>query len=163
MKQYQPNYHIKRIYEDTYCIQERSLGPLSVYMYLLVGEKKALLIDSGYGTLDLKEMVLPYSILRQAPKEPAKPDIPEAELIMAKTLISTMAKDFEPEFYYDEYQSRLWEIINGKIQGKEVITPKEEQPDNIIDLMDALKKVWTRRRERRSRAGSGQGVCHDLV
>lgn len=51
-----------------------------------------------------------------------------------------MVKDFEPELYHDEYQSRLWESINGKIQGKEIVTPKEDHPDNIIDLMAALKK-----------------------
>lgn len=106
----------------------------------VIGTKEKLLALIPTSTGILIETMFYADEIRQAPKEPAKPDIPEAELKMAKTLIGTMVKDFEPELYHDEYQSRLWEIINGKIQGKEIVTPKEEQPDNIIDLMDALKR-----------------------
>ena len=33
----------------------------------------------------------------------------------------------------------MWQIINGKIQGKEVIAPQEPVV-NVIDLMEALRK-----------------------
>ena len=56
--------------------------------------------------------------IRQAPKEPARPELKEEELSMAKSLISTMVQEFEPEKYHDEYQTRIWEIIRQKIQGE---------------------------------------------
>lgn len=47
---------ISEIYKDTYVIENKiSLG--NVYLYLLVGKEKAMLIDTGYGDLDLKKIV----------------------------------------------------------------------------------------------------------
>ena len=57
MKTYKPQYTIKEIYEDTYVIKDGGFGQGGVYMYLLVGASKALLIDSGYGLLDLKAII----------------------------------------------------------------------------------------------------------
>ena len=45
-------YTIKKIYENTWRIREK-VGA-GVYMFLLAGRDRALLIDNGYGTLDLK-------------------------------------------------------------------------------------------------------------
>jgi DNA end-binding protein Ku len=59
---------------------------------------------------------------------------------MAKTLISSMIKPFDPSMYRDEYQARLKELISQKIAGKEIVSPASEPQGNIIDLMDALKK-----------------------
>ena len=57
MKEHQPGYAITKIYEDTYAIEDFSIRQGSVFMYLLVGSEKALLIDSGYGLLNLPELV----------------------------------------------------------------------------------------------------------
>ena len=77
--------------------------------------------------------------IKEIPKEFAHPEVNEAELTMAKQLIQTMDKPFEPELYHDEYQERLRELIHTKIAGKEVVQAADEKPDNIINLMDALK------------------------
>jgi glyoxylase-like metal-dependent hydrolase (beta-lactamase superfamily II) len=52
-----PRYTIKKLYADTYSIADGGFGQGKVYMYLLVGSEKALLVDSGYGLLDLKAIV----------------------------------------------------------------------------------------------------------
>ena len=57
MKEYIPEYTIKEIYTDTYAITDNGFCQGKVYMYLLVGSEKALLVDSGYGLLDLKKVV----------------------------------------------------------------------------------------------------------
>ena len=54
MKNYSPQYTIKKIYADTYAISDSGIGQGKVFMYLLTGSEKALLIDSGFGLLDLK-------------------------------------------------------------------------------------------------------------
>ena len=51
------HYSVKNIYENTYQITDKGLGGGSVNMYLLIGDEKALLIDSGYGGLDLKAII----------------------------------------------------------------------------------------------------------
>ena len=57
MKEYKPQYEIEEVYKDTYKLADSGLGQGKVYMYLLVGSEKALLVDSGYGLLDLKGIV----------------------------------------------------------------------------------------------------------
>ncbi|MBR2951177.1 MAG: Ku protein [Lachnospiraceae bacterium] len=106
----------------------------------VIGTKEKLLALIPTGSGILIETLFFADEIRQAPKEPVRPELKEQELNMAKSLISTMVQEFEPEKYHNEYQARLWEIINQKIQGKEIVTPKEDQPNNIIDLMEALQK-----------------------
>lgn len=77
--------------------------------------------------------------VKDSPKETAKPAVNESELTMAKTLIGAMVKPFEPELYDDEYQTRLREIIEQKINGKEVTSAPSETTANVIDIMEALK------------------------
>jgi len=78
--------------------------------------------------------------IKEIPKSFVKPELNESELTMAKTLIQSMVKPFDPSLYNDEYQERLRELIEQKIAGKEIVAAKEEEPSNVIDLMDALKR-----------------------
>ena len=78
--------------------------------------------------------------IKEIPKSFVKPDLNEGDLTMAKTLIQSMAKPFDPTLYNDEYQERLRDLIEQKIAGKEIVAAKEEEPSNVIDLMDALKR-----------------------
>ena len=59
---------------------------------------------------------------------------------MAKTLIGAMVREFQPQEYKDEYQARLWEIIQQKIQGKEITVPQESGETTVIDIMEALRQ-----------------------
>jgi DNA end-binding protein Ku len=77
--------------------------------------------------------------IKDLPKGYNKPELVEAELNMAKTLINSMDTPFSPSEYKDEYQIKLRNLIETKIAGKEIISAKEETPNNIINLMDALK------------------------
>ena len=79
--------------------------------------------------------------IKDLPKTFTKTDVNPDELKMAKTLIPSMDKPFEPSMYKDEYQERLKEVIEQKIAGKDVVAAaSEEAPSNVINLMDALKK-----------------------
>lgn len=100
-------------------------------------EKLLALIPTDNGIL--VETLLFAAEVKDAPKEAGHPEVSEAELQMAKTLIGAMVKGFEPEQYKDEYREKLWEIINGKIQGKEVVAPQGSVV-SVIDLMEALKQ-----------------------
>lgn len=79
--------------------------------------------------------------IKGLPKNYAKADVNQMELNMAKQLINSMDKPFEPAEYKNEYQVRLKTLIEEKIEGKEIVSVKSEntQGGNIINLMDALK------------------------
>ena len=77
--------------------------------------------------------------IKELPKTYQKAEVSDAELQMAKTLINSMNTPFNTNLYKDEYQEKLKELIETKIQGKEVQN-KEESQTTIINLMEALKQ-----------------------
>lgn len=78
--------------------------------------------------------------IKEVPKSYQKQEINEQELKMAKTLIDSMDTPFAPESYQDDYQIKLKQLLEDKIAGKEIVTPKGTDKGNVIDLMDALKQ-----------------------
>jgi DNA end-binding protein Ku len=58
---------------------------------------------------------------------------------MANSLIGNLSASFNPEKYTNEYRSKLMEMIQGKIAGKEVAIPTAPEAAKVVDLMEALK------------------------
>ncbi len=60
---------------------------------------------------------------------------------MARSLVESMAGDFDPEEYTDNYREALEEVIEAKVEGREVVEAEEAQPTagNVVDLMSALR------------------------
>ncbi len=69
-----------------------------------------------------------------------KIDIKPAERSMADMLVQSMAGDFDPAEYTDDYRAALQQVIDAKVEGREVIA-SSEQPNagNVVDLMAALR------------------------
>ncbi|WP_428962459.1 non-homologous end joining protein Ku [Micromonospora fluostatini] len=76
------------------------------------------------------------------------------ELAMASSLIDSMAGEFQPEVFTDDYRAALQEVIDAKVEGREVVAPEEveEAPAAAVDLMAALKASVER-----ARAARGEG------
>src|ERR1700757_1771717 len=61
-------------------------------------------------------------------------------LDLAKHIVNQKSGSFEPDKFEDHYETALIELINQKRAGK-LITPKERpRGENVVDLMDALRK-----------------------
>ena len=69
---------------------------------------------------------------------PAKPK--DAEVKLARQVISTFEKPLDMKAFKDEYQSELRRIIDAKVAGEEVVATEEETPSKVVDLMEALRK-----------------------
>jgi DNA end-binding protein Ku len=69
------------------------------------------------------------------------------ELELATQLIDGLSNDeFQPQRFQDEYRGRVLELINQKVEGKEVTVSAPEAPRaQVIDLMDALKESLAKR------------------
>ena len=63
------------------------------------------------------------------------------ELAMASSLIDSMAADFEPDEFTDNYRAALQQVIDAKVSGQEIVAAPEpeEAPAGAIDLMAALR------------------------
>jgi len=85
------------------------------------------------------------------------------ELEMAKSLVMSLASEWKPEKYTDEYRDNLMRIIRGKAKGKKVVLPEagEEPMAEVIDLMERLRqslgarKGQSRPTARRQRTAAG--------
>ena len=73
--------------------------------------------------------------------------IKEGELELAQRLIDELSHDeFKPDQYQDQYRLRVLELVNAKVEGKEVTAVGPEvQRAQVIDLMDALKQSLAKR------------------
>src|SRR6202030_2143015 len=61
-------------------------------------------------------------------------------LDLAKHIVNQKAADFDPEKFEDHYEEALTELINAKRQGKTISARPRPRGENVVDLMDALKK-----------------------
>jgi DNA end-binding protein Ku len=84
-------------------------------------------------------------------------DVRSQELQMAASLIDTMSGDFEPTEYKDAYREALQEVIEAKIEGREVVPqePEEEAPA-AADLLSALRASVEAAKKDRSGKGDGK-------
>lgn len=60
------------------------------------------------------------------------------QLKLAETLVDSMTTKFANIEMKDHYYDALKEIIDAKVEGKEVVTVAEEEPE-VVDIMTALK------------------------
>jgi len=74
-----------------------------------------------------------------------------AELAMAGSLIDSMAADFAPSQYTDDYRTALQRVIDAKVAGRAAVKPAEEKgPEpEMTDLMAALRASVDRARAAR--------------
>jgi DNA end-binding protein Ku len=61
-------------------------------------------------------------------------------LDLAKHIVNQKTAEFEPEKFEDHYEAALTELLNAKRQGKTIGAKPRPRGENVVDLMDALKK-----------------------
>src|SRR5437763_14007088 len=69
---------------------------------------------------------------------PAK--VKPEEVKLAHQVMGTFEGTVDLQEYRDDYQVGLREIIDAKIEGREVVAPEVEAPPKVVNLMDALRK-----------------------
>ena len=78
--------------------------------------------------------------MTEVPGVPSDVDFSGRELTTAKLLIDSMASNWDPSLYEDEYRKRVEGLIDEKRQGKVIATERPEtQPTKVVDLMEALQ------------------------
>lgn len=83
------------------------------------------------------EIVSPEE-LEGLPNTDTAPD--QRELTMAEKLIESLAADFNPVKYRDEYREKVLEMIEKKAEGETVvIQPATPEGGKVVDLMVALE------------------------
>jgi DNA end-binding protein Ku len=76
---------------------------------------------------------------------------------MADSLVASMAGDFDPSEYTDEYRAALQEVIDAKAAGRQVVDAPADTssgPANVVDLMAALRASVDAAKARRGEGAS---------
>ena len=68
------------------------------------------------------------------------PKISKDMVELASHILDTKAAHFDPSKFKDEYENALKALVRRKASGKAIkVTERETKPDNVVNLMDALK------------------------
>ena len=110
---------------------------------VVIKDREALAaLDPYENTMVLSTLYWPDEIraLGELDLPEEEPDVKAAEKAMAEQLVGSMTGEFNPDSYQDEYRTALMQIIESKVEGKEVVAaPAAEEPSNLVDLMAALE------------------------
>jgi DNA end-binding protein Ku len=79
-------------------------------------------------------------------------EVNDKEVAMAESLVASLAGDFEPEKYRDEYREEVMALIQMKADGEEFEMPEiaSEKP-KVVDIMAALEASVAAAKEARTR------------
>src|SRR6266550_4441321 len=116
-----------------------------------VGIAKFILRDAQHlAAIEVIDQAIVLSVMRFAdeladPRPlgfPSSDGIRKSELDMAKALVNSLAAEWDPEKYTDQYLENLMRIIKGKAKGKKVTLEAGETPrkGDVVDLMERLRR-----------------------
>jgi len=88
----------------------------------------------------LETLYYPDEIRTERGMDLSKVKVSDRELEMAFTLIDIFRKPFDPGEYHDHYREALAEMIEAKLEGKQVVSAPAARESRVIDLADALKR-----------------------
>ena len=104
-------------------------------------------IRMGYENIIMDTLYYEEEIKLQ--EEASKKNYTDEELKLAIKLIESMTDHFKPNEYTDEYQTKLKNAIDRKINGKEIKSTKKKKRKSVSDLMEALEESLKVNNEKR--------------
>jgi DNA end-binding protein Ku len=121
---------------------------VALAQFVMRGKSHLVLIRSLKGGLMLHTMYYADEVRDFSEVDKGQPvRVREGEMNLAVRLIEELSStDFQPEKYHDSYRTKVLEMVDQKVEGKE-ITPvaPETQRGQVIDLMEALKQSLERK------------------
>ncbi|MFE6745511.1 Ku protein [Kitasatospora purpeofusca] len=135
-------------------------GQIAVTKIALRSRESPAVLRVHDGTLVLQTCIWPDEVRPAtgiAPEEDVT--VRPQELRMARSLMETLSEDFDLAQLHDDYQQALQQVIEARLQGVEVPHEEEagEAPDNVIDLMEALRSSLRRAQDAHpERSGAGE-------
>jgi DNA end-binding protein Ku len=131
-------------------------GRVALAKFVMRGKENLVLIRSAQDGLMLHTMYFADEIRDFGEVDKgADAKVKPGELELAERLVGELSsKAFRPEQYADEYRGRVLEVVESKVEGREVTSlAPQAQRAQVIDLMDALKQSLGKRGSDAAKAG----------
>ncbi len=119
----------------------KKTGRVAIAKYAARGKQYLVMLRPRDEGLIMEQLLYPQEIKPFSEVPLGEAEIKQQELDLAVQLIEQAASEvFEPEEFSDEVRQRMLDLIQQKVEGKEItVAPSEEPQSQIIDLMEALK------------------------
>jgi DNA end-binding protein Ku len=127
---------------------------------VLFSEREQLVAVRPYHNVFLMSMLRHYDELRDAEAfEVAIPRAADKNVKLAEQFVEGASEDHvESVAEEDPYKAKLRQLIDAKIEGREITAPpEEEEAPEVINLTDALKKSIARAHARPHHPGTPSG------
>ncbi len=135
----------------------REAGKVAIGRVVLRTKQYLAAIRPVDGALALSTMlfadeVIPTDRLEGLPGEDVEAG--DRETAMARQLVESLATDFDPTRFRDEYRERVLALIEQKAEGKTIVAePQAREPAGVVDLMAALEASLAEAKNRKSATG----------
>ncbi len=123
-------------------------GRVALAKFVMRGKENLVLIRPSQNGLMLHTMYFADEIRDFGEVEKGEDaKLKPGELELATRLLAELTNEkFEPGRYTDEYRTRVLEMVESKVEGREVTShAPQAQRAQVIDLMDALKQSLGKR------------------
>jgi DNA end-binding protein Ku len=119
----------------------KEAGVAALGRFVLAGKEKLCLIRPMGDALALETLFVHEDVKDHAEIDEAvaTSEVREPELELAKQIIASLAGTFEPKELRSEYRESLRELLEAKLDGREIEAPTEAAPAPVVDLMEALR------------------------
>jgi DNA end-binding protein Ku len=143
--------------EKPYLLLVRALeetGKVGIAKVVIRNKQHLAALRTVDGMLVLETMYYADEV-RKPEKVKIKGQLRKQEVDMAKSLVENLSEPFDPEKYDDTYRRELLQLLRAKAKGKKLPEPSDEEPGEVIDLMEALREsVEKTKRSQRGRTRS---------
>jgi DNA end-binding protein Ku len=114
---------------------------LSAVATITIRKKEQLcVLRPNEGAIVLETLYYPDEIRLDRGVDLSEVKVSERELEMAFTLIDILRRPFEPSEYHDRYREALAQLIEAKLEGKQVVKAPAAREPKVFDLADALRR-----------------------
>ncbi len=124
-----------------FCETLKETGKVGVGKVVLRDRESVVLLTPHESGILLYKLRYPEEVrnMLDVPQMPKETAADEDQLKLAKTLVDSMSKKFKDIKLEDKYNNALRDVIDHKIEGKEVVIVQDEEPE-VVDIMTALKQ-----------------------
>lgn len=120
----------------------KKTGKAGVGRIILRDREDVVLLTPQDNGIVMYKLRYPYEV-RSMDNVPDLKSVPidDKQLELAETLVASLSMPFSDIDFTDRYRDALLELVNDKIEGKEIVSISEEESSApVVDIMDALKQ-----------------------
>jgi DNA end-binding protein Ku len=135
-------------------------GMAAVGKFVLWGKENLCLIRPQGDALAVETLFFAEDVRSKEEIEEAvgSTEVKEPELALAGQVIASLAGEWSPDEFENEYRGELKAMLEAKLAGEEIAVPEPVAETPVIDLMEALRQSVADAQGRRAAKGSANGA-----